>query len=162
MWWQKIYILHNCFGSVMYKFVHSLVENGFEVILLLPFRDPSCEHQSWGFQSGWAEMSSFSWPPPRCSPPRRWWTRQEMVGKYFIVCFNKIEHFITGAACNYVRNAARRGAWLVPPPHTCPRINMSGSYRPPAPAANIGGSPGEINIHQEVVAPVLAENRFLA
>ena len=32
---------------------------------------------------------------------------QELLGLYFIVCFNKIEHFIRDSACNYVRNAAQ-------------------------------------------------------
>ena len=33
--------------------------------------------------------------------------RQELLGLYFIVCFNKIEHFIRDSACNYVRNVAQ-------------------------------------------------------
>ena len=32
---------------------------------------------------------------------------QELLGLYFIVCFNKIEHFIRDSACNYVRNVAQ-------------------------------------------------------
>ena len=33
--------------------------------------------------------------------------RQELLELYFIVCFNKIEHFIRDSACNYVRNVAQ-------------------------------------------------------
>ena len=36
-----------------------------------------------------------------------WGIRQELLGLYFIVCFNKIEHFIRDSACNYVRNVAQ-------------------------------------------------------
>ena len=36
-----------------------------------------------------------------------WGMGQELLELYFIVCFNKIEHFIRDSACNYVRNVAQ-------------------------------------------------------